>query len=89
MAKLIQHGRFWHQRENLENPEKLITAAVTFQRVFCLLFFSFVSPDLLEKELKDSQADLMTQNTNKSPQPDATVKDASTTARGGVKESES
>lgn len=62
---------------------------MTFHGVFSLLFFTFVSPELQEKELKDSRADLMTLNTNKSPQPDATVKNASTTARGGVKESES
>ena len=49
--------------------------------LFWPLFSSFVSPGLQEKELKDSQADLMMLNIDKSPQIDHTVKNALTTAR--------
>lgn len=67
-------------------PQKLIIAPVRSHGLFWPLFSSFVSPELQQKELKDSQADLMMQNTNKSPQPGDTVKNALTTARGSYGE---
>lgn len=64
-----------------------LTASVISHNEFVLVDISpFVSPELQEQELKDHQRDLMMLNTNKSLQPDDTVKNGLTTATGSYGE---
>lgn len=71
-----------NMKQNLNKlKKKLIIAPVRSPSLFWPLFFSFVSSGTQEKELKDSQADLMMLNTNKSLHPDAPVKNATTASR--------